>query len=117
MTSPNDIMDSLKRGCTWCNLLFTRENPHHEHGSLTKPCRAPDQDKLEPSEALGDLLRRAGDNDAALAVFQRANIPGKVIEGLAAKGDFDALSKYRCGVFPKSAPCACDLPVVKQLKG
>ena len=65
------------------------------------------QDKLEPSEALGDLLRRAGDNDAALAIFQRANIPGKVIEGLAAKGDFDALSKYRCGRGPARCRAAC----------
>lgn len=54
------------------------------------------QDKLEPSEALGDLLSRAGDHDAALGMYQRANVPGKVIEGLAAKGDFDALSKFRC---------------------
>ncbi len=60
------------------------------------------QDKLEPSEQLGDLLRRAGDNDAALAVYQKANVPGKVIEGLAAKGDFEALSKFRCAVTP---PC------------
>ncbi|EIE26635.1 clathrin heavy chain [Coccomyxa subellipsoidea C-169] len=52
------------------------------------------EDKLEPSEQLGDLLRRAGDNDAALAVYQKANVPGKVIEGLAAKGDFEALSKF-----------------------
>ena len=54
------------------------------------------QDKLEPSEALGDLLSRAGDPDSALRIYQRANVPGKVIEGLAAKGDFDALSKYWC---------------------
>ena len=67
------------------------------------PVRVPDlarpttaQDKLEPSEALGDLLSRAGDHDAALGMYQRANVPGKVIEGLAAKGDFDALSKFRC---------------------
>lgn len=55
-----------------------------------------EQDKLEASEPLGDLLRRAGDNDAALAIYQKANVPGKVIEGLAAKGDFEALSKFRC---------------------
>ena len=52
------------------------------------------QDKLEPSEGLGDLLKRAGDADAALACYQKANVPGKVIEGLAAKGDFEALSKF-----------------------
>ena len=53
------------------------------------------QDKLTPSEELGDLMRRAGDNDAALAIYQQANVPQKVIEGLAAKGDFEALSKFR----------------------
>ena len=53
------------------------------------------QDKLTPSEELGDLMRRAGDNDAALAIYQKANVPQKVIEGLAAKGDFEALSQFR----------------------
>jgi hypothetical protein len=52
------------------------------------------QDKLEPSEQLGDLLRQAGDADAALACYQKANVPSKVIEGLAAKGDFTTLSQY-----------------------
>ena len=52
------------------------------------------QDKLTPSEGLGDLLRAAGDADASLACYQRANVPGKVIEGLAAKGDFAALSAF-----------------------
>jgi hypothetical protein len=52
------------------------------------------QDKLEPSEGLGDLLKRAGDPEAALACYQKANVPGKVIEGLAAKGDFEALSTF-----------------------
>ena len=55
------------------------------------------QDKLTPSEELGDLMRRAGDNDAALGIYQKANVPQKVIEGLAAKGDFEALSKFRYG--------------------
>ena len=52
------------------------------------------QDKLTPSEQLGDLLRQAGDNDAALKCYQTANVPQKVIEGLAAKGDFTELSRY-----------------------
>lgn len=52
------------------------------------------QDKMEPSEQLGDLLRQAGDADAALACYQKANVPSKVIEGLAAKGDFTTLSQY-----------------------
>lgn len=52
------------------------------------------QDKLTPSEQLGDLLRQAGDNDAALSAYQKANVPHKVIEGLAAKGDFTELSRF-----------------------
>eukprot|EP00884_Botryococcus_braunii_P006634 jgi/Botrbrau1/15972/Bobra.0294s0010.1 len=52
------------------------------------------EDKLEASEQLGDLLRQAGDADAALACYQKANVPSKVIEGLAAKGDFTTLSQY-----------------------
>ncbi len=40
-------------------------------------------------------MRRAGDNEAALGIYQKANVPQKVIEGLAAKGDFEALSKFR----------------------
>ncbi len=45
-------------------------------------------------------MRRAGDNDAALGIYQKANVPQKVIEGLAAKGDFEALSKFRCICLP-----------------
>ncbi len=62
--------------------------------SLRRRPWAAAQDKLEPSEGLGDLLKRAGDPEAALACYQKANVPGKVIEGLAAKGDFEALSKF-----------------------
>ncbi len=39
------------------------------------------EDKLESSEALGDLLRAAGDRDAALNCYRSANVPTKVIEG------------------------------------
>ena len=63
-------------------------------GHLSPGGHAP-QEKLTPSEELGDLMRRAGDNDAALGIYQKANVPQKVIEGLAAKGDFEALSKFR----------------------
>ncbi|KAK9805974.1 hypothetical protein WJX73_010066 [Symbiochloris irregularis] len=52
------------------------------------------EDKLTPSEQLGDLLRQAGDNEAALSCYQQANVPHKVIEGLAAKGDFAELTKF-----------------------
>lgn len=57
-------------------------------------CVASVQDKLEPSEALGDLLRQAGDQEAALRCYQQANVQQKVIEGLAAKGDFAELTRY-----------------------
>ena len=67
------------------------------------------QDKLTPSEELGDLMRRAGDNEAALGIYQKANVPQKVIEGLAAKGDFEALSKFRyCSELCLQAPISCD---------
>ncbi len=52
------------------------------------------QDKLEPSEQLGDLLKRAGDNEAALQCYQKANVTQKVVEGLAAKGDFAELTRF-----------------------
>ena len=63
------------------------------------------QDKLTPSEQLGDLLRQAGDNDAALKCYQTANVPSKVIEGLAAKGDFTELSRYTSAQVCDSPPC------------
>ena len=74
-------------------------------GRLTSPGRTL-QDKLTPSEELGDLMRRAGDNEAALGIYQKANVPQKVIEGLAAKGDFEALSKFRYAA-PESVRGAC----------
>lgn len=52
------------------------------------------QDKLEPSEQLGDLLKQAGDNEAALKCYQKANVTQKVVEGLAAKGDFAELTRF-----------------------
>ena len=53
--------------------------------------------KLEASEALGDALRGVGDADAALAVYREAGAQGRVIEALAAKGDFGELSQARGG--------------------
>ena len=52
------------------------------------------QDKLDASEQLGDMLKQAGDREAALKCYQKANIPQKVIEGLAAKGDFEELTRF-----------------------
>ena len=48
------------------------------------------EDKLEPSEQLGDLLRSAGDRDAALNCYRSANVPTKVIEGMLAIHTFPA---------------------------
>lgn len=50
--------------------------------------------KLTPSEELGDLFRGAGDWDTALAVYRAAGASAKVVEALAAKGDFEELSRF-----------------------
>lgn len=39
------------------------------------------EDKLEPSEQLGDLLKQAGDADAALKCYRSSGATTKVIEG------------------------------------
>ena len=69
------------------------------------------QDKLTPSEQLGDLLKQAGDNDAALKCYQTSNVPQKVIEGLAAKGDFVQLSQLCHISGERSAPVTCCVTV------
>jgi len=51
------------------------------------------EDKLECSEELGDMLRQV-DPDMALKIFVKAKASPKVIEILAGKGEFDKLSKY-----------------------
>lgn len=70
-----------------------------EYGWIFRSCKANwlaclNQDKLEASEQLGDLLQKAGDADAALACYRKANARSKVIQGLALKGDFATLSQY-----------------------
>lgn len=50
--------------------------------------------KLTPSEELGDLYKGAADWDTALAIYQASGASGKVVEALAAKGDFDQLATY-----------------------
>jgi len=52
------------------------------------------ENKLEPSEELGDLLKQAGDNDSALKCYQACNATQKVIASLAEKGDIEALVQY-----------------------
>lgn len=47
--------------------------------ALVMPCVQ--EDKLEPSEQLGDLLRSAGDADAALRCYRSSGATTKVIEG------------------------------------
>lgn len=45
------------------------------------------EDKLEPSEQLGDLLKQAGDADAALKCYRASGATTKVIEGGCMKRD------------------------------
>jgi hypothetical protein len=45
-------------------------------------CLGQQEDKLEPSEQLGDLLRQAGDADAALKCYRASGATTKVIEGM-----------------------------------
>ena len=52
------------------------------------------ENKIEPSEELGDLLKQAGDNDAALKCYQASNASAKVVACMAEKGDIDALVQY-----------------------
>ncbi len=51
----------------------------------------PQEGKLAASEELGDLFKSAADWDTAQAIYQQAGASGKVVEALAAKGDFDQL--------------------------
>ena len=51
--------------------------------------------KLAASEELGDLFKGASDWDTAQAIYQASGASGKVVEALAAKGDFDQLVRDR----------------------
>ena len=55
------------------------------------------EDKLEMSEELGDLLMPA-DVNMALTVYQRANVPEKVINCLMQKGESDKIVAYSMSV-------------------
>lgn len=50
--------------------------------------------KLSASEELGDLFKGAADWDTAQAIYQQSGASGKVVEALAAKGDFEQLAQY-----------------------
>lgn len=50
--------------------------------------------KLTASEELGDLFKGASDWDTALAIYQQCGASAKVVEALAAKGDFEQLATY-----------------------
>ena len=50
--------------------------------------------KLEACEPVGDALKAAGDVDRALEVYRACGAQAKVVEALAAKGDFAELSQY-----------------------
>lgn len=54
----------------------------------------PQEGKLSASEELGDLFKGASDWDTAQAIYQQAGASGKVVEALAAKGDFEQLAQY-----------------------
>ena len=50
--------------------------------------------KLEACESLGDALKSAGDVERALEIYRSCGAQAKVVEALAAKGDFAELSQY-----------------------
>ena len=50
--------------------------------------------KLEACESLGDAFRASGDAERALEVYRSCGAQAKVVEALAAKGDFAELSQY-----------------------
>lgn len=55
--------------------------------------------KLEPSEQLGDLLKQAGDNDGALKCYQACNATQKV-GSLLPGNDQGAVSCHLCTAVP-----------------
>lgn len=76
------------------------------HKSLARPAshRSPpflparlQEGKLAASEELGDLFKGASDWDTAQAIYQQAGASGKVVEALAAKGDFEQLVRMSGG--------------------
>ena len=50
--------------------------------------------KLTPSEELGNLFKDEQDWETALAIFRACGASGRVVEVLAAKGDFEELMTY-----------------------
>lgn len=63
-------------------------------------CFTLQEGKLTASEELGDLFKGASDWDTAQAIYQQSGASGKVVEALAAKGDFDQLVRRRCRPMP-----------------
>ena len=57
----------------------------------TPPFTQQQEGKLAASEELGDLFKGASDWDTAQVIYQQAGASGKVVEALAAKGDFEQL--------------------------
>lgn len=58
------------------------------------PLSPPQEGKLTASEGLGDLFKGVNDWDTALAVYRQAGAANKVVEALAAKGDFEQLATF-----------------------
>lgn len=50
--------------------------------------------KLTPSEELGELFKGEQDWDTALEIYQAVGASGRVVEVLAAKGDFEQLATF-----------------------
>ena len=52
------------------------------------------ENKLEPSEELGDMVKAAGDSDMAQQIYTKCGASQKALAGMAEKGDIDALVAY-----------------------
>ena len=74
------------------SLKISPQSPYLPAGPAGPHALCPLQEgKLAASEELGDLFKAASDWDTALAIYQQAGASGKVVEALAAKGDFEQL--------------------------
>lgn len=60
------------------------------------------EEKLTSSEELGDMVSRAGDNDMALKIYEKAQATPKVIAAYASIGDLEKVVEYsgRVGYTP-----------------
>lgn len=89
-----------RRSAATCRISAARCShaaPCSARGCDAAACRggplfpSPQEGKLTASEELGDLFKGASDWDTAQAIYQQSGASGKVVEALAAKGDFEQL--------------------------